>query len=118
VSLADRLKPLVNAAVAGTLSKGQHAELERLLIGYWRKRLALEQASPAEAMTVMRNHPEAGPLIRNLEEWLHRPAARADAVDVAALLRPYQDLVAAEGERTAGSGVLAGSIASERERPR
>ena len=57
VTLADRLKPLVTRRVAGTLSEGQHAELERLLIGYWRKRLGLEQASPAEAMTVMRNHP-------------------------------------------------------------
>jgi hypothetical protein len=47
VTLAARLKPLIEAAVAGTLSEGQHAELERLLIGYWRKRLALEQASPA-----------------------------------------------------------------------
>ena len=116
VTLADRIKPLVDAAVAGTLSKGQHAELERLLIGYWRKRLELEQASPAEAMTVMRNHPEAGPLIRNLEEWLHRPGVNADAVDVASLLRPYQDLAAEAGERAAGSEALASSVGTDRER--
>ncbi len=116
VTLADRLKPLIEAAVAGTLSEGQHAELERLLIGYWRKRLALEQASPAQAMNLMRNHPEAGPLIRNLEEWLHRPAAETQAVDVASLLRPYQDLAADEEEGAAGSEALAGSVSSDRER--
>jgi hypothetical protein len=128
-TLADRLKPLVEAAVAGTLSKGQHAELERLLIGYWRRRLGLDQASPAQAMTVMRNHPQAGPLIRNLEEWLHRPAAETRAVDVASLLRPYQDLAAdeqaaaagsqanADSQALASSQALTSSAASDRERP-
>ena len=48
MTLADRLRPLVDAAVAGALSAGQHAELERLLIGYWRRRLNLEQAAPAK----------------------------------------------------------------------
>jgi hypothetical protein len=94
LTLADRLSPLVTSAVEGTLSGGQHAELERLLIGYWRRRLKLEQASPAQAMSAMRNHPEAGPLLRQLEEWLHRPGSRADAIDLASLLRPYQSMPA------------------------
>ena len=92
VTLADRLRPLVDAALAGTLSEGQHAELERLLIGYWRKRLKLEHMSPAEAIRVMRQHEEAGALLRNLEEWLHKPGAKAEAAEIAALLRPYQEL--------------------------
>ena len=45
VTLADRLRPLVEKALAGTLNPGQHAELERLLIGYWRKRLKLERCA-------------------------------------------------------------------------
>jgi hypothetical protein len=92
VTLADRLRPLVNAALAGALSEGQHAELERLLIGYWRKRLKLEHVSPAEAIRLMRQHEEAGALLRHLEEWLHKPGARAEAAEIAALLRPYQEL--------------------------
>lgn len=112
VTLADRLKPLVDAALTGTLSEGQHAELERLLIGYWRKRLALEQASPAEAMTTMRNHPEAGPLLRNLEEWLHRPGDKAQAVDLGSLLRPYQDLAVENDGHDAGPEDLATSASS------
>ena len=88
VTLADRLRPLVDAAVAGKLEQGQHAELERLLIGYWRKRLGLEQARPAEAIAAMRQHPEAGPLLRRLEEWLHRPGDKAEPVDVAGCSAP------------------------------
>jgi hypothetical protein len=94
LTLADRLAPLVNAAMEGTLSPGQHAELERLLIGYWRRRLQLDHASPAQAMRAMKEHPEAGPLLRRLEDWLHRPGPRTGAVDVAALLAPYRSLEA------------------------
>jgi hypothetical protein len=102
MTVADRLKPLVEAALGGNLSEGQHAELERLLLGYWRKRLRLEEISPAAAMTAMRNHPEAGLLIRRLEDWLHKPGAREEAIDVASLLRPYQDLAVDEEGEEAG----------------
>lgn len=98
VTLADRLRPLVDAAMAGTLGAGQHAELERLLIGYWRRRLNLEHAAPAQCMAALRNHAEAGPLLHRLEDWLHRPAGTAEPVDVAALLRPYQAIPADEPE--------------------
>lgn len=96
-TLADRLAPLVDAARDGTLSQVQSAELERLLIGYWRRRLDLDHAGPAQAMTAMKAHPEAGPLFRQLEEWLHRPGTSHAAVDVASLLEPYRTLPA-EGE--------------------
>jgi hypothetical protein len=105
LDLADRLRPLVDAALAGTLDQARHAELERLLYGYWRKKLHLEQASPAEVIRQLRSHPEAGPLIRKLEEWLHRPAGAAAALDVEPLLRPYQGLKADAREEDA---VLAG----------
>jgi hypothetical protein len=92
-TLADRLRPLVEGAMAGTLGQGQHAELERMLIGYWRRRLGLESASPARAIAEIRSDERAGPLLHRLEEWLHRPD-REGEVDVAALLEPYRDLPA------------------------
>ncbi len=111
-TLADRLRPLVESAMAGTLSSGQHAELERLLIGYWRRRLKLEQAAPARFMAVLRDHEEAGPLLRQLENWLHRPAGTAAPVDVAALLRPYQTIPAdpTEDQEWEGADLSAASI--------
>jgi hypothetical protein len=102
LTLADRLRPLVNAAMAGTLARGQEAELERLLIGYWRKRLALERVEPARLIALLREHDQAGPLLRRLEDWLHRPPGEAaQPVDVAALLEPYRTIPADEQE-TAG----------------
>ena len=37
------------------------------------------------------NAPDAGPLLGQLETWLHQPGSH-DPVDVAELLRPYRDL--------------------------
>ncbi len=47
-------------------------------------------------MAMLREHEEAGPLLRRLEDWLHRPAGSAEPVDVAALLAPYQAIPADE----------------------
>ena len=109
VTLADRLKPLVEKALAGTLNQGQHAELERLLIGYWRKRLKLERCAPAEFMPLLRDHDEAGPLFLRLEDWLHRPAGTAEPVDLSALLEPYQSVAADSLEEDQSEIVVAGS---------
>jgi hypothetical protein len=91
VSLADRLRPLVEGAVAGTLSRAQLADLERALLTYWRKRLGLESAEPGEAIESLRRHPDAGPLLAQLEAWLHHPGPSAPG-DVGNLLAPYRDL--------------------------
>jgi hypothetical protein len=91
VSLAEKLRPLVEGATKGTLSRAELASLERALLAYWRKRLGLENADPALAVETLRTHPEAGPLLAQLETWLHRPGPPAP-VDVAALLAPYRNL--------------------------
>jgi hypothetical protein len=91
MSLADRLRPLVTDAVAGRLAPARLAELERALISYWRRRLGLESLSPVEALSQLRVHPEASPLVTQLEIWLHRPAGDKN-VDVAGLLEPYRNI--------------------------
>jgi hypothetical protein len=91
VSLAERLRPLVEGAMAGKLSRTELANLERSLMAYWRKRLRLETVEPAEAMDAMRKHTDAGPLLAQLEAWLHQPGPSAP-VDVSALLAPYRNL--------------------------
>jgi hypothetical protein len=91
VSLADRLRPLVNDALAGKLPPARLAELERALIVYWRRRLKLDDMPPAAALAQLRTHDEAGPLLAQLDAWLHRPAGRGN-VDVNQLLAPYQSI--------------------------
>ena len=91
MTFADRLQPLVQEAAAGTLSRERRAELERMLLSYWRHRLKLNDEKPEQAFAVLRQHAEAGPLIRQLEIWLHARSPDRN-VDVTAILQPYQNL--------------------------
>lgn len=92
-SLADRLKPMVEKAISGKLSNSQMAELEMMLVAFWRKRLHLEQTYVAQVTQALKNHEEAGPLLRQLEILLHRPCSDNE-VNVAQILEPYQNLPA------------------------
>ena len=98
VTLAERLRPLVEAAREGRLDEHQKGELERMLLAYWRRRLNLYDLKPADAVAQLREHEQAGPLIRQLESWLHAPG-RADSVDIGELLEPYQDISLDEADR-------------------
>jgi hypothetical protein len=40
-------------------------------------------------MKLLREHAEAGPLVRQLEAWLHRPEPASDS-EIQKLLAPYQ----------------------------
>jgi hypothetical protein len=94
-SLADRLRPLVEAAAAGKLGCDGQAQLERLLLGHWREKLGLADARVAEAVLRLKQHAEAGLLLRALEGWLHRPGG-ATGTEVLALLEPYRRVPAPE----------------------
>jgi hypothetical protein len=55
----------------------------------------------------MRQHPEAGALLNQLELWLHRPGT-AEQVDLGKLLWPYQQASLEEPAGAADShGVMA-----------
>jgi hypothetical protein len=104
-TLAERLRPLVEQASAGTIDPARLAELERLLLGHWSRRLGLRDVPPAVLIARLREHEEAGPLIARLEHWLHAPPGmRTEEVDVAALLAPYRDLPADPSDEPEGQG--------------
>ena len=88
---AERMRPLVEAAAAGTLTADGQAELERLMTGYWREKLALPDQRMADALAELKRHPEAGALLRALERWLHRPGG-ATRGEITGLLEPYRRL--------------------------
>lgn len=92
-TLADRLRPLVEQAAAGKLSSDGQAQLERMLLNYWRDRLNLGSLEMADAIRKLREHAEAGELLRALEGWLHRPPG-STSVDVGKVLEPYRSLPA------------------------
>lgn len=97
-TLADRLRPLVEAVAAGHAPEAQKAELERLLVAFWRERLGLREHKADAALAAIRAHAEAGALLRQLEYWLHNPRPPAP-VDVQALLAPYRAVAATALDR-------------------
>jgi hypothetical protein len=92
-TFAERLRPLVERAAAGGLSADEKAALERMLINHWQRRLGLAGADSGELIARLRQHTEAGALLRALEDWLHRPPGSAK-VEVESVLAPYRNLPA------------------------
>ena len=99
-SLADLLRPLAEAAAAGTLDADGRARLERLMIGYWTDRLALAGRPAAEILPRLRAHPEGGVLLRAVEAWLHSPRG-ASPDEVRRVLQPYAAVPAPAGAEAA-----------------
>jgi hypothetical protein len=74
-TFAELLAPRLAAASSGALSTSQLAELERFVVEFWRRRLSLADVPVNQAITQLRRHPEAGPLLLQLEQWIHSPVA-------------------------------------------
>ncbi len=91
-TLGDQLRPLLEAAIAGSLSTERSAELEMLLLAYWRRHRRIEHLSHKAAIAALRDDAEAGELLRSLDRWLHQPPSDAASVDLNALLSPYRDI--------------------------
>lgn len=100
LSLAELLAPLVERGMAGELPTAEQAQLELMLIAVWRKRLKLEGADVGDALRTLKAHPEAGPLLLELERWLHSPDAASD-LDLNTLLKPYHGLSLDEWDEAA-----------------
>ncbi|MEM7456085.1 MAG: hypothetical protein AAF456_17180 [Planctomycetota bacterium] len=91
LTVADRLRPMVEKAKAGDLSSHEQAELERLLTAFWRKKLRLSHLTADQLIVNLRQHEQAGPLLHQLELWLHAPASDGE-VNIAALMEPYKEM--------------------------
>lgn len=89
-TLNERLRPLVEGAAAGKLSVAEKAHLERMILAHWCERRGFQDLAPAEAIARLRSDPEAGALLRALEDWLHRPPGSA-VVDLEPLLSAYTE---------------------------
>lgn len=96
-SLAELLRPRLQAALENRLPAVQYAELERMLLAFWQRRLGLANVAPDEAIRRIRDDAVAGPLLRQLETWMHSPR-RDPSFDLAELLRPLEQLSAEDFE--------------------
>ena len=92
-TFAQRIRSRVEAARSGKLDEEGSAELERMLLHYWEEKLDLQNRDAGEAMRILRDHEEAGPLFHALEKWLHRPeSAKPDSLSLDELLEPYREI--------------------------
>ncbi|MGJ8723750.1 MAG: hypothetical protein ACSHYB_04255 [Roseibacillus sp.] len=90
-TLADRLEPILKKASQGQLATEEQAQLERLILAHWRKRVPeVTDLPPAKSLALLRDHPEASPLLRKLEHWLHAPASEVSSSEIDTLLEPYR----------------------------
>lgn len=108
-TLAELLRPRLEAAAAGRLEHRQLAELERWVVEFWRRRLGLLQLAPKDSLMQLRRHEESGPLLQQLERWLHSPQGDT-AVSLGDLLRPYQTLPIPDGSDVALGLTGSGSV--------
>ncbi len=92
ITVADRLQPLIDAALSGEITTQQQAELERVLSSFWCQKMRWEHLSAVQIREKLRDHPEAGQLLDQIDLWLHRPktGATTSTIDVAKLLEPYR----------------------------
>ena len=106
LSLADQLKPLIEAASRGELSTSDKARFELLLVHYWRESAGLPGLDMARSIQRLRSHPQAGPIIAAVEQWLHSGSAaeqRPAVQQVLQLLGPLESTVA-QPTSTAATG--------------
>jgi len=93
LTVADRMRPLVNAAIAGELGVQEQAELERVLSAFWCKKLRLNHLGASDLREKLRTHPEASVMLNQIDCWLHRPASDPhNEVNVNEILKPYQTM--------------------------
>jgi hypothetical protein len=94
-TLAELLQERLQVAARNELLPAQYAELERMLLEFWRQHLQLDSLPYDEALRNIREHPQSGPLMTQLEQWMHGPR-RDEQVDLGKLLEPF-GAVAAPG---------------------
>ena len=91
-TLHEKLSSLVCSAAHGDLNAADRSRLERLILGYWKRKLPeIENVSTSEALVALRKHPEASPLLLELENWLHAPNSSIDQESIRPLLEPFRD---------------------------
>ena len=97
-TLADQIRPLVQRAYEGKLSVEEQSRMEFVLYRFWQQRVGLPE-SMMTALPVLRQHTEAGELLRTFEAWVHAPdnaRPELDSETLDQLLLPYRDAEANE----------------------
>jgi hypothetical protein len=74
---------------AGTLDSGSKAKMEMLLLKRWREELELSHAPISTVIDQISRSERTQQSLKQLEDWLHRPASKVRREDIVALITPY-----------------------------
>ena len=91
-TLEDLLRPLVEKAASKTISTEEKSRMEQILFQYWGALLQLDHLNSVEQLRRILEHPEAGALLRTVEQWLYQPDSKIPPEEINAILKPYMDL--------------------------
>ena len=95
---AEMLRAFLAQLEGGTLDAAAKAKMEMLLLRRWREELALANVPMNTAFEAINRDAKTGNLLRQVEQWLHNPAAKVPREAIAAVLTPYTVEKAGEGE--------------------
>ncbi len=88
-TFAEMLRGFLAQLESGTLDAEAKAKMEMLLLRRWREELALEGTPMRAALDAIGRNEKTGNPLRQLEDWLHRPASNVRREEIAAVLLPY-----------------------------
>ncbi|MEZ0389353.1 MAG: hypothetical protein ACAI34_19905 [Verrucomicrobium sp.] len=88
-TLAEMLRGFQAQLKDGTLDSTAKAKMEMLLLRRWRQELALSGLPMIDAMEAIQRDEKTGRLLRQLQDWLHRPSSPVRNEEIAAALSPY-----------------------------
>ena len=88
-TLAALLRGFLAQLEAGTLDAAAKAKMEMLLLRRWREELALADVPMSAALDAIGRSEKTGDPLRQLQDWLHRPASSVQREEIAAVIAPY-----------------------------
>lgn len=88
-TLAEMLRAFLGQLEAGTLDAAAKAKMEMVLFRRWREELALENVPMSAALDAISRSQQTGNPLRQVQDWLHRPASTVQRGEIAAVITPY-----------------------------
>lgn len=88
-TLAEMLRAFLAQLEAGTLDAAAKAKMEMLLLRRWREDLALADVPMSAALDAIGRSDKTGNQLRQMHDWLHRPASAVKREEIVAALAPF-----------------------------
>ena len=88
-TLAEMLRAFLAQLEAGNLDAAAKAKMEMVLLRRWREELALADLPMSAALDAIGRNEKTGNPLRQLQDWLHRPASKIQRAEIAAVIMPY-----------------------------